>query len=185
MNIPSFIVAGDSSSWLDTPGVDSLGEPVNSTDYVLSYAIRGPKSLTVTAITDGQGWKTSITTTQSAILTPGEYSWQAYATKSGARVTLGSGKITIKQNLSVAASDYDGRSQTEQDLDAVRAAMRAILKGNAVAEYTIGNRSIKKYAFTELRALETQLIARLSREQKQEKIDNGQGNSSNLLVRFK
>ena len=78
----------------------------------------------------------------------------------------------------------DGRSQAQKDLDAVQAAIRTIVAGGVVRQYTIGNRSLSKYDLTDLLALETKLKADVNREQKAQLIANGLGNPFNLFVRF-
>jgi nitrogen fixation protein FixH len=185
VRIPQTIVAGDSTSWLDDASSDNLGTPILPGDWSLTYALRGPSSLTLTAsVVNGQ-WKTSITAVQSAALDPGVYYWQAFASKSPDRVTLGSGQITVTKNVFAESDPFDGRSQARIDLDAVQAAMRAIIAGGAVQEYTIGSRSLRKMAMSDLIMLESRLKAEVVREKKAEMIRNGLGNPSNLFVRFK
>ncbi len=185
MNIPSKLVSGDSISWDDVPSKDNLGNAVDSSQYTLSYVFKGTKaSLSVDGVTQGSGWRTTISTTQSALLVPGIYYWQAYASKTGARVTLGSGQLDVKQNLSVAPTSFDGRSQAEQDLDAVQLAMRTMIAGGAVQEYTIGTRSLKKMTLTDLMAMESQLKAEVAKEKQASSIANGLGNPKNVFVRF-
>lgn len=184
MKIPSEIIAGDSSSWLDCQTSDNLGNPIDSS-WTLTYQLRSAAlTLALTAVANGTGWKTTISTTQSATLTPGIYYWQAQASKGSDRVTLGAGQITVVQDLTTATTGYDGRTQSELDLDAVQAAMRAMISGGAVAEYAIGGRSLRKIALADLRALESQLKARVNRERKAQKIANGEGNPNNVFVRF-
>jgi hypothetical protein len=186
MNIPTELTAGDSYTWKDSETVDNLGNSITSSSWTLYYALRGASSLTLTATADGPGWQTSITTAQSTALTAGDYFWQAYVTSGSNRITLGDGKITIKTNIAaVTAANFDGRSQAKQDLDAVQAAIRAIIAGGAVQEYSIGNRSLTKMKITELLELESKLKADVVREEKKDKIAQGLGNPSNLFVRFK
>lgn len=185
MRIPQSIVSGDSTSWLDDGSSDNLGNPIAPGDWSLSYALRGPGSLNLNATVEGSQWKTSITTTQSAALDPGVYYWQAFATKASERVTLGSGQLTIEKNVFGESDPFDGRSQAKKDLDAVQSAMRAIIAGGAIEEYTIGNRSLRKMAMGDLIMLESRLKAEVVREKKAEMIKNGLGNPSNLFVRFK
>lgn len=184
MNIPASLVSGDSISWDDNGSSDNLGNAVDSSQYTLSYVFKGKGgSLTVTAATNGLGWRTTITTTQSATLPPDIYYWQAYATKSGARQTLGNGQLIIKQNLAAAPAGFDGRSQAQKDLDAVQAAIRKG-GGSGVAEYTIGNRSLKNIPIADLMILESQLKAQVQKEKQAEAIANGLGNPKNVFVRF-
>ena len=185
MKIPSEITSGDSATWLDEATTDNLGNAVDSAEYTLTYELRGPSSLTLTGSVSGTGWSTSITTSESGGLEPSDYFWKAFATKSGVRITLGAGMIKVHPNLAVAPAGFDGRTQSEKDLAAVQSAIRSIVKGGAVAEYTIGNRSLRKIGINDLMALESSLKATVAREKKAEMIKNGLGNPSNVYVRFK
>jgi hypothetical protein len=185
MKIVSKITSGDSTSWIDDASTDNIGNTVSSADYTLTYELRGPGSLTLTGVANGTGWKTDITTTQSGNLKPGTYYWQAFATKVNTRVMLGSGSIVVEPNLAVAVAGFDGRSQSEKDLAAVQNAIRVMISGGAVAEYSIGGRSLRKISLTDLLALESSLKASVFREQKKNAIENNLGNPSNVYVRFK
>jgi hypothetical protein len=94
--------------------------------------------------------------------------------------------LTVLASLSYAGSPgaVDGRSQAQQDLDAVQAAIRTIVAGGVAKEYTIGNRSLKKYDMADLLQLESKLKAEVKREQMADLIANGLGNPHNLFVRF-
>jgi hypothetical protein len=78
----------------------------------------------------------------------------------------------------------DGRTQAEKDLDAVQAAIRTLIAGGAVQQYSIGNRQLSRYQLSQLIELESKLKAELKREQKAELMANGLGNPHNLFVRF-
>lgn len=186
MNIPTELVAGDSLTWIDVATTDNQGNSIDSGSWTLAYAIKGNSNLTLSSTTSGNGWSTTISATQSALLSPGSYAWHAYATSGASRVTLGQGSITIKTNIAaINSSGFDGRSQIKQDLDAVREAIRAIIKGGAVVQYTIGNRSLTKMRMSELIELESKLKVDLVREEKAAKIAQGLGDPKNLFVRFK
>ena len=122
----------------------------------------------------------------SATLAAGTYYFQAVATKSTDSITAGAGQVTVKAALSYSGTPgaYDGRTQSAIDLDAVQAAIRAIITGGAVQEYTIGNRHLRKMSMTDLLELESRLKARVYREQMQQDMANGLGNPRNLFVRF-
>ena len=87
-------------------------------------------------------------------------------------------------NYNGTPAALDGRTQAQKDLDAVQAAIRTIINGGVVRQYTIGNRSLSKYDLSDLLALETKLKADVNREQKAQLIANGLGNPFNLFVRF-
>ncbi len=189
MNIPSEIRAGDTIQWRDVAGVDNLGNAVSSSDYTLTYWLRynaASEGATVVGTAYGTGWQFSIAAATSVNFDAGTWYWQAVATKTGSTITLGSGQSTVLAALNYSGTPgaLDGRSQAQKDLDAVQAAIRAIVSGGVAKEYTIGNRSLKKYDLTDLLALETKLKADVNREQKAQLIANGLGNPFNLFVRF-
>jgi len=189
VNIPSEIRAGDTIQWRDVAGVDNLGNEVSSSDYTLTYYLRfnaASEGATVVGTAYGTGWQFSIAAATSVNFDAGIWYWQAVATKTGSTITLGSGQSTVLAALSYSGTPaaLDGRSQAQKDLDAVQAAIRTIVAGGVVRQYTIGNRSLSKYDLTDLLALETKLKADVNREQKAQLIANGLGNPFNLFVRF-
>ena len=189
MNIPSEIRAGDTIQWRDDAGVDNLGNTVSSAAYTLTYYLRfnaASEGATVVGTAYGTGWEFSIAAGTSSGFDAGTWYWQAVATKTGSTITLGSGQSLVKAALSYSGSPaaLDGRTQAQKDLDAVQAAIRTIINGGVVRQYTIGNRSLSKYDLSDLLALETKLKADVKREQKAQLIANGLGNPFNLFVRF-
>lgn len=185
MKIPLKINAGDSSTWIDEATKDNLGNDISSPDWTLTYKLAGPSVLSLTAIAYEGGWSTSLTSTQSAALIHGKYYWQATATKALEKITLSAGQLQIIQSLTNAQPGFDGRTQIEKDLDAVQSAMRAIIAGGAVQEYTISNRSLRKMTMPDLILMETKLKVDLAKEQKAQKIKDGMGNPDILYIRFK
>ena len=189
MNIPSSLRAGDTVQWRDVPGVDNLGNAIDSGSWSLSYYLRtntASEGATVVGTAYGTGWEFTIASGTSTAFDAGQWFWQAVATKTGSTVTMGSGQLTVLRSLSYSGTPgaVDGRSQAQQDLAAVQAAIRAMISGGAVAEYSIGSRSLKKMATTDLLQLESKLKAEVKREQAAALIANGLGNPFNLFVRF-
>lgn len=185
MKIPSQITAGDSVSWIDDPTSDNLGNAIDSSSWTLKYDFRqGSISLSVTAVANGSGWKTSLTAAQSTDFSAGAAYFQAYVTLGSNRITLGSGQITFNDNLAASDVPYDGRTQAKKDLDAVQAAMRAMIAGGAVQEYSIRGRQLRKIPMADLLLMESQLKTQVARENKAQSIANGLGNPHNVFVRF-
>lgn len=189
MNIPSEIRAGDTIQWRDVEGVDNLGNAISSASWTLTYYLRtntASEGATVVGTAYGTGWEFTIAAGTSSGFDAGQWYWQALATSGTSKVTLGSGQLTVLATLSYAATPgaFDGRTQAQQDLDAVQAAIRAIVAGGVAKEYTIGNRNLKKYDMADLLQLEAKLKAEVKREQMADLIANGLGNPHNLFVRF-
>lgn len=176
-NIPAQFHAGDTVEWSD-----SSFNGRSSDEYGLTYAVRGPVNLTFTGVAAAGGWDVTISASQSATMPPGDYTWQAYLTATGKRYTVGSGQVKVLANIATQVVGYDGRSQTEKDLDAVKAAIRARLSGDATIEYTIGNRSLKKEPLAALLSLRTQLESDVAREKQAKRLSDGTGRS--VFVRF-
>ena len=190
MNIPALIRAGDTVKWRDVAASDNLGNAITSATWTLTYYIRFNRNnhgATAVGTAYGTGWEFTL----SAATTGGFHEddtgyWQAVATKAGEIITLGAGQFDVDPSLAYTGTPaaVDNRSQAQKDLDAVQATIRAMVSGGAVAEYTIGNRRLKKMELTDLLALESTLKAAVKREQAAQLMANGLGNPHNLYVRF-
>jgi hypothetical protein len=188
VNIPSSIRAGDTVRWRDIAGVDNLGNSIDSGSWSLSYFLRtntASEGATVTGTAYGTGWEFTIPASTSTAFDAGQWYWQAIATAGSEKVTLGAGQLTVDAALSYAGTPgaFDGRTQAQIDLDAVQAAIRAIVSGGA-KQYSIGSRSFTKLDLGELMERESRLKAEVKREQMADLIANGLGNPHNLFVRF-
>lgn len=160
MPFPSRITIGDYAQWTDNP-VTQNGQVLTSDAYTLTYAVRGATVLNLTSTPFGNGWQTALTVQQSTALTAGQYYWQSYLTAGSVRFTVGQGQTVVVANYSSAIAGFDGRTQLEKDIDAVDAAIRAMVAGGAVQEYSIGSRSLKKMTIADLISLRSQLKYRL------------------------
>ena len=190
MNIPKSLRSGSTWTWREDSLVDPYGDAIQSTDsWALTYYIRtnvqGNQGLTVVGSTYGTGWQFDVAASNTD-LTAGDYFWQAVASKGALKYDVGSGSLEVLIDLVYTgqANKIQAKSQVEQDLDTVEAAIRTLLSDGAVKEYSIGGRSLKKYDLADLTALRSQLKYQLSLEKKAELIRNGQGNPHQMLVRF-
>jgi hypothetical protein len=191
VNIPAAIRRGDTVKWRDDASTDTLGNAISSgTGWTLTYYIRFNRNnhgATAVGTAYGQGWEFTL----SSATTDGFHAddigyWQAVASKAGEKITLGAGQFEVDENLYYTGTPaaVDNRSQAQKDLDAVQAAMRAIVSGGAVAEYSIGTRRLKKMEMADLIQLEAKLKAEVKREQAATMVANGLGSPHNLFVRF-
>ena len=190
MNIPKSLRAGSTWTWREDSLVDPYGDAIQSTDsWALTYYIRsniaGNQGITVVGSTYGTGWQFDVAAS-STDLTAGDYFWQAVASKGALKYDVGSGSLEVLIDLvyTGTAQKIQAKSQVEQDLDTVEAAIRTLLSDGVVKEYSIGGRSLKKYDLADLTALRSQLKYQLNYEKKAELIRNGQGNPHQMLVRF-
>jgi hypothetical protein len=189
VNIPTTIRAGDTVKWRDDASTDVFGNEVTSSDWTLKYYLRtntASEGATSTGSAYGTGWEFTLAASTTANFDAGNWYWTAVATKDSEVITLGNGGLTVEASLTYSGtpSAYDGRTQAQKDLDAVQAAIRAIVDGGVVQEYRIGTRNLKKYDLPDLIQLEGKLKAEVKREQQAELIANGLGNPRNMFVRF-
>lgn len=189
MNIPTTIRAGDTVKWRDDATTDVFGNEVNSSDWTLKYYLRtntATDGATITGSVYNTGWEFTIAASVTEAFDAGDWYWQAVATKDSEVLTLGNGRLVVEAALSYSGTPgaFDGRTQAQKDLDAVQAAIRAIVSGGVVQEYRIGTRNLKKYDLPDLLSLEGKLKADVKREQQAELIANGLGNPRNMFVRF-
>lgn len=187
MGIPENLIVGDSASWTDDAWADDAGKRYDSGAYALKYELRGPGDpLTLTAAANGQGWKTTLSTTDSAKLAAGVWFWTALLTATGERITMGRGEIAVAADLVAAPANYDGRSAAEKSLADAEAALADLTaSGKRVKEYTIGTRGAKYYTAAELLAAISYWRVKVFNEQGAKDIANGLGNPRNLLARFR
>jgi hypothetical protein len=186
MKIPATARNLDTITWTDEP----TSSGINAATHLLRYYLRGATAgagETLTGSASGNGWSFTWAVNESITVTT-SYAWQAVAEalSGGALTTLGSGTIQLLPSLAYSGSPtaFDSRTQAQKDLDAVQAAIRTRISGGAVAEYTIGNRRLKRMEMTDLLMLESRLKAEVARERAAEMIANGMGNPRSLFVRF-
>jgi hypothetical protein len=189
VNIPTTIRAGDTVKWRDDASVDVFGNEITSSDWTLKYYLRtntASEGATSTGSAYGTGWEFTLAASTTADFDAGNWYWTAVATKDSEVITLGNGSLTVEAALTYSGTPgaFDGRTQAQKDLDAVQAAIRAIVDGGVVQEYRIGTRNLKKYDLPDLIQLEGKLKAEVKREQQAELIANGLGNPRNMFVRF-
>jgi hypothetical protein len=189
MTVPATIRAGDSLQWIEPAAVDLDGNPATSATWTFTTYLRfnaASEGATVvgTARTDG-GWTMAISAGTSAGFDAGEWSWQSVITSGSTVITVGTGYSEVLPSLAYAGTPaaFDGRSQAEQDLDAVQAAIRGIIAKGAKS-YTIGTRSFTAADLGQLMEREAQLKAIVAREKAAASIAAGLGDPRNLYVRF-
>lgn len=184
MGVPTSIYAGDTVKF----NIPATADYSSSASWVGTFTIKhntGNDAITVTGVADGSGgWDFTLTAVQTAGMHVDTHWWQLYVTKAAERYTLATGEATVFANIPASGNNYDGRSQAQIDLEAVQAAIRAKIAGGAVAEYTIGNRSLKSIPMADLIALESKLKADVARELRADRIAKGLNSGRAVYVRF-
>ena len=189
-DLPTEIIAGTTIEWVDEATTAGINKTISSPDWTLEYFLRTNTAseghiATGTQYQNSTGWQFTISATDSAGFDAGNWFWSARAFKSGKVFEIGSGELVIKQSLQYTGTPaaIDNRTQTEIDLDAVTAAIRAIIADKA-AKYSIGGRSFERINLPELRAREAELKARVFSEKRYSLKSQGLGDPKNLYVRF-
>ncbi|MEK9824207.1 MAG: hypothetical protein VW779_00290 [Halieaceae bacterium] len=192
MAIPPSITSGVDAVWTDAETVDVFGDAVTNTTHTLVYYFRlntVGEGVTATSVAYETGWKTTLSAATTSSMSPSD-SWyfQAVATNISDSTTIeySRGQIEVQASLAYSGTPgaFDGRTQAQQDLDAVKAAIRSLISGGAVAEYRIGNRNLRRYDLSELIELESRLKSIVAKENKAKLIASGLGDPHNLYVRF-
>ena len=190
VTIPKKIIAGDYIQWTLNATQDHFGNPISSPDWSVVYYLRTNKqnfAATINSTAHEDGFKFTISQATSATFPDGLWFYQAMANKSGnERQTIAQGQFTVLESTLYSGNNpkaFDGRTQIRKDFDAIEATIRALSTGQAVQEYKIGNRSIKKYDLSELILIRDRYKRDLIKEEKQQLIANGQGNPHNLYIR--
>jgi hypothetical protein len=192
MGIPPSITSGVDTVWTDSETVDVFGDAVTSSTHSLVYYFRlntNAQGLTATSVAYDSGWKTTLSASETAsVVASPDWFFQAVLTKTGENIIqeYSRGQIEFQPSLSYSGTPgaFDGRTQAQKDLDAVKTAIRALLGGGAVQEYRIGTRNLKRYDISELLVLETRLKSIVAKENKAKMIASGLGDPKNLYVRF-
>jgi hypothetical protein len=183
MNVPALIYAGDTVKW-NEPALPEYTSAAWTRTISVRHRTDADVLNIVGAAAAGGSWDFTITATQSATLGTGTVWYQDYVSAGSERFTVGSGSIEVQANVAVTTGAFDGRTQFEIDLDAVRAEMRARVTGGGVQEYSIGNRSLKKMPMADLIALESKLKADVARELRRKRIAQGLDSGRAVYVRF-
>ena len=189
-DLPTEIIAGTTIEWVDEATTAGINKTISSPDWTLEYFLRTNTASeghisTGTQYQNSTGWQFTISATDSAGFIAGNWFWVARAFKSSDVFEIGSGELVIKQSLQYTGTPaaIDNRTQTEIDLDAVTAAIRAIIADKA-AKYSIGGRSFERINLPELRAREAELKARVFSEKRYSLKSQGLGDPKNLYVHF-
>ena len=189
ISVPEIIYAGDTIIF-DVPAfTDPVGENVDSGTYTLIWYARtntASEGASITGVAEADGWRITVPSSTTTGFDAGLWTWQAIATSGALQYTAGRGQFTVKATLEYAGTPgaFDDRSRAEIDLEKVEAAIRTLAEGGVVQEYTIGNRSLKRYKMGELLQLRDALKAEVDRERRAEKVRQGLGNPGVTRVRF-
>ena len=189
MTIPATIRAGVTVEWIEPATVDLDGNAATSSSWSMVAYLRfnaAAEWATVTGVAraDG-GWDMAIAAGTSAGFDAGTWYWETRATSGATVLAVGAGTFEVIPSLAYAGSPaaFDGRSETEKELEEVRQTIRAIISKGAKS-YTIGSRKYDAADLGPLMERESQLKAIVARERAAEKVAAGLGDPRSLYVRF-
>lgn len=163
---PEEITAGETVEW-----EKGLADFNPGDGWALTYYFRNASGtgFDVVGVADGSAWKLSAAV--PANVAPGRIDWEAWVKQGSDERLANKGVATVVASLKALAANaaFDGRSQAERDLDAVRAALVPATSAG-VQEYEIGgvgtNRRLRYFEKSELLALETRLAQRVNSERR-------------------
>jgi hypothetical protein len=163
---PSELVPGETLQWKKGFADYNPGDGWELTYYFRNGSGTG---FDAAGVADGNSW--ALTVAVPANVAAGRIDWEAWVKKGSDERLADKGTATVTASLKALATDaaFDGRTQAEKDLDAVRAALVPVTSA-AVQEYEIGgvgtNRRIRYYDKSALLALETSLAQRVNSERR-------------------
>lgn len=175
------LIAGDSLSLLDTvdlcPASDGWTFKIRFVPQFTGTAI------TLTALADGDSFRTTAGSSVTASWATGRYSYSKWVEKEDERITVENGVIDIEANFSTLSLSTDTRSHLEKVVDAIE----LMLEGKAtkdVQEYTIGDRQLKHIPLSELLVWRDKYKAQLAAERTSKSITKGLGLGRKIYVRL-
>lgn len=142
-----------------------------------------PISITCTTASDGVSYRAQVAPATTAAYVAGDYTWNSWVEKSGARQTVESGQVTILPDPAITTAPFDNRSHPRK----VLAAIEAVLEGRATKdqeEYTIKDRSLKRTPIPDLLKLKNHYAWAVYNEDQAEALANGTGLGRKLQVRI-
>lgn len=176
---PAVITAGDTVTWSrslpDYPATDG---------WLLSYALRGPTAIDITAAANGVDHLVDVGTVVSSGYADGLYTMQGYVSNGTSRFTVYTGPVTIKPDLAAAGAGYDGRSHVKRTLDAIE----AVIEGRASKgdqQLSIDGTTLIKMTATDLLNLRTRYQNEYRREQQAARVAQGKNSGRKIVTRFK
>ena len=153
---PRRLNAGDSASW-----VVSLPNYPATEGWSLKYAIaNASQNYALTASALGDDFEVVIPSSTSSSYSPGLYALIGYVEKDDQRTEVSSNRLEILPNVT---SLHDRRTQAERTLQAIR----DLLEGKATDDQQMiqyAGRTLSRYTFEQLIAIESRLARRVARE---------------------
>ncbi len=177
---PTEIIAGDTLKFRR----EDLSADYPASAWTLTYNLRGPSQINLTANADDDYFEVSVTAAGTADYKPGKYWWAAFVTKSPERYQVDSGTLEIKQDFASKVEGFDGRTHVKRTLDAVE----AVIEGRATRAQmalTMGGKAVSMWSPEQLLAFRARYRGYYQAELDAEKIKNKKPTDRTIKVRFK
>ena len=174
---PTSFVAGDTVKWERT----NLYSDYPPASWALKYSLVGLNDGIgeQTAAEDGNNYQVTIAASVTATLDGGDYTLTGYVDDGTQRFTVYRGTVTVEADIAGVDGGRDTRSYWKRVYDNVS----AVIEGKASSDqqsYSIAGRSLSRYSFEELLALQGRARAEVLRE---ERAASGAGGKK-ILTRF-
>ena len=186
-DIPPLIPAGTTLKWRDSSTVVPIDQIATSTDWTLTYYLRGSVSGAHIVVGNpyNSGWEFIISATDTATFTPGKWSFEARVSKGEDKHRVGLGEVEVQQSLvySGTAGAIETRTKNEIERDLVDAALKKFYI-DGVQEYSIGNRTFKRVQMNDLRVRLAELKSACNLEKAAQMQAQGLGRPDSMGVRF-
>ena len=122
-------------------------------------ALRGAGAADVTSTVEGDAHKISFPLDLQA----GRYYWQLFAVKEAENFLLENGELCVSANLLNEGAGFDGRTDAEKGLEAVRACLAGKASKDQLS-YSIKGRTLTRYSVDELLKLKAYFVRLVRKE---------------------
>ena len=181
---PYKVWQGDTFRWNK-----SLSDYTPADSWVLSYSFRSNTgtgfNIIGSANSSNSGWEITVAAATTANYTTGEYTWQAYVTKTTQRYVVDNGVTVVHQNLNGLATSATTDLRTHAKL--MISKIQSVLEGRVDADienYSIGGRSINKIPVSELVNILSTYEEKLDKEERKRRLANRHGSGRVIKARF-
>lgn len=139
--------------------------------------------ISITSSASGDDHLLQVGASNTANWAAGDYSWVAYATKTGERYTLESGSITVAADPGVVTA-LDTRSSAKKALDAINLLLETYGSKAYMQGYEINGRKQQFHSPGDFLAFRSKLAAEVAREDNAARINAGLSPKNQVAVRF-
>lgn len=156
--LPKNLIAGTQVTWYER--FSSYPSDVWAAQYVIKG---GAGAVTVNGVAEGDGFRFTLTPTQSATLVTGTNWFQGFVTQGSVKYTIAQGTFNVLVNLATATGSIDLRSTYKRVIDLIDAKLSGRITSGE-SQYTIGDRQISMMSLKELTEARAVYVSLLNTE---------------------